>query len=83
MDELVCLMESTPISYELYIHTVFDTTSLIAVWKSLKALSKYGSWRTRVFIVWFSLATTYILAFPTLMGAATGYVNPSKSGKSP
>ena len=30
----------------------------------------------------FCLATFYILAFPTLMGAATGHVNPSKVGYS-
>ena len=81
MDELVCLMENTPISYELYVSLVFDTTSLLTAWKSMKALSKSNTWRSRTFLVWFGLSTLYVLAFPTLMGAATGYVTPSTPGR--
>ena len=77
MDELVCLLETTAVSYELYACLAFDTTSLLATWKSTKALFQSRDWRSRVFLTWFGLATMYTLAFPTLMGAATGYVNPS------
>lgn len=77
MDELVCLLETTAVSYELYVYLVFDTTSLMATWKSTKALFQSRDWRSRVFLAWFGLATLYTLAFPSLMSAATGYVNPS------
>ena len=80
MDELVCLLETTAVSYELYVYLTFDTTSLLTTWKSTKALFQSKDWRSRVFLTWFGLATIYTLAFPTLMGAATGYVNPSKPG---
>lgn len=80
MDELVCLMETIPVSYELYNYLVFDTTSLLTTWKSTKALFQSKEWRSRAFLAWFAFATFYTLAFPTLMGAATGYVNPSSPG---
>lgn len=80
MDALVSLMETTSVSYDVYSSLVFDTTSLLSTWKATKALIKSGSWRSRVFMFWFCLASFYILSFPTLMGAATGYVNPSDSG---
>lgn len=77
MDELVCLLETTAVSYELYVYLAFDTTSLLATWKSTKALFQSKDWHSRIFLIWFGLATIYTLAFPTLMSAATGYVNPS------
>ena len=77
MDALVSLMETTSVSYDVYSTLVFDTTSLLSTWLATKALIKSGSWRSRIFMLWFCLATFYILSFPTLMGAATGYVNPS------
>ena len=77
MDALVSLMETTSVSYDAYSTLVFDTTSLLSTWKATKALVKSTSWRSRAFMFWFCLASFYILSFPTLMGAATGYVNPS------
>ena len=77
MDALVSLMETTSVSYDVYSSLVFDTTSLLSTWKATKALVKSGSWRSRVFMFWFCLASFYTLSFPTLMSAATGYVNPS------
>ena len=71
MDELVCLMETTAVSYELYNYLVFDTTSLLTTWKSTKALFLSKDWRSRMFLLWFGLATLYTLAFPTLMQDGT------------
>lgn len=82
MDGLVSLMETTPLSYDLYTSLVFETTSLLSTWKAVTTLIKSQSWRSRVFMLWFCLATFYILSWPTLMGAATGYVNPSTPGYS-
>ena len=77
MDALVSLMETTSVSYDVYSSLVFDTTSLLSTWKATKALVKSGSWRSRAFMFWFCLASFYTLSFPTLMSAATGYLNPS------
>ena len=82
MDALVSLLEATPVSYDLYAALVFETTSLLATWKAMKALFKLRNWRSRIFLTWFCLTTVYVLAFPTLMGAATGYVTPSYPGYS-
>ena len=82
MDALVSLMESTSVSYDVYSSLVFDTTSLLSTWEATKALVKSANWRSRVFMFWFCLASFYTLSFPTLMGAATGYVNPSNPGYS-
>ncbi len=79
MDALTRLMESSPVSYQLYATLVFETTSIFAAWGSLKGLVRSKGWRARVIMAWSAIAIAYVLAFPTLMGAATGYVNPSKT----
>ena len=80
MDGLVSLMETTPVSHDLYAALVFETTSLWTTWKATKALVRSRHWRSRAFVLWFCLATIYTLSFTTLMSAATGYVTPSKAG---
>lgn len=80
MDGLVSLMETTPVSHDLYVALVFETTTLWTTWKATKALVKSKNWRSRAFVFWFCLATIYTLSFTTLMSAATGYVTPSKAG---
>lgn len=77
MDGLARLMESSAISYQLYAFVVFETSSLTSIWSSLKAVSTGHGWRGRAFLAWFGLATMYVLGYPTLMSAATGYLNPS------
>lgn len=77
MDSLVALMETTAVNYDVYTSIAFSTTSLWALWEGLKALFGLKGGKAKAFMLWFALAVTYVLAFPTLMGAATGYVNPS------
>lgn len=74
MNGLARLMETSAISYQLYASLVFETSSLIATWQSLKAVSGHG-WRGRAFFAWFGFATIYVLAYSTLISAATGYIN--------
>jgi hypothetical protein len=76
MDGLARLMETSLVSYQLYASIVFETSSLASTWQSLKAVSTGHGWRGRAFFAWFGLATMYVLGYPTLMSAATGYVNP-------
>ena len=77
MDSLVALMEKAAVNYDIYTAVAFSTTSLWTLWESLRALFGLKGIRAKAFMLWFALAITYVLAFPTLMGAATGYVNPS------
>ena len=77
MDSLVALMEKSAINYDVYTSIAFSTTSLWALQECLKGLFRLTGMRTKMFMLWFALAVTYVLAFPTLMAAATGYVNPS------
>lgn len=78
MDGLARLMETSAVSYQLYASTVFETSSLTSTWRSLKAVSTGHSWRGRIFFAWFGLSTIYVLGYPTLMSATTGYLNPSE-----
>lgn len=78
MDGLTRLMETSAVSYRLYASIVFETSSLTSTWCALKAVFTAHGWRGRAFLAWFGLATLYVLAYPTLMSAATGYLNPSE-----
>ena len=80
MDGLTRLLETSAVSYQLYATIVFDNSSLQSTWTSLKAVFTGHSWRGRAFLAWFFVASIYVLAFPALMSAATGYLSPSTQG---
>ncbi|MCJ1423557.1 hypothetical protein MMC29_001441 [Sticta canariensis] len=80
MDGLTRLLETSAVSYQLYATIVFDNSSLQSTWTSLKAIFTGHSWRGRAFLAWFFVASIYVLAFPALVSAATGYLSPSTSG---
>ena len=77
MDGLARLMETSMVFYQLYVFMVFETSSLISIWSSFKAVFTDRGWRGRAFLTWFGLATLYVLRYSTLMSTATGYVQPS------
>lgn len=80
MDALLRSMEITPVSYKLYASMVFSPTSLIASWYSVRAVSTTKGWRAKTYLIWSAFAMLYVLAFPTLIESATGYVSPSSTG---
>ena len=80
MDGLTRLLETSAVSYQLYATMVFDNCSLQSAWTSLKAIFTGHGWRGRAFLAWFFVASIYVLAFPALMSAATGYLSPSTEG---
>lgn len=80
MDGLTRLMEQSPVSYNLYASLTFSTTSIWSTYYALKAVFFSRGWRKKLFLLWFGLATTYVLGFPTLMSATAGYVSPSTAG---
>ncbi|KAL8870797.1 MAG: hypothetical protein Q9174_003241 [Haloplaca sp. 1 TL-2023] len=80
VDALIRFMEITPVSYDLYTSLVFSSTSLISTWQAAKAVSTTKGWRVKLYLIWSSLAMIYVLAFPTLVESATGYLQPSSAG---
>lgn len=80
MDALLRSMEITPVPYQLYASLVFSSNSLIATWHSIRAVSTTKGWRAKAYLIWCALAMIYVLAFPTLIESATGYVSPSSAG---
>ncbi|KAL8966473.1 MAG: hypothetical protein Q9197_005957 [Variospora fuerteventurae] len=80
MDALLRSMEITPVPYQLYASLIFSSNSLIATWHSIRAVSTTKGWRAKAYLIWCALAMIYVLAFPTLIESATGYVSPSSAG---
>ncbi|KAL8686548.1 MAG: hypothetical protein Q9218_007026, partial [Villophora microphyllina] len=80
MDALVRSMEITPVSFKLYTSLVFAPSSLITTWRSTKAIFTTKGWKAKMYLIWCALAMSYVLAFPTLIESATGYVQPSSAG---
>ena len=80
MDGLLRVMENHAISYALYASMAFEPISVMSIWNTSTALSKTKSWRTKAFLIWFCVSTIYVLAFPTLISAGSGYVSPSNPG---
>ncbi|KAL8956432.1 MAG: hypothetical protein Q9193_006051 [Seirophora villosa] len=80
MDALLRSMEITTVPYQLYTSLVFSSNSLIATWHSIRAVSTTNGWRGKAYLIWCALAMIYVLAFPTLIESATGYVSPSSPG---
>ncbi|KAL9130340.1 MAG: hypothetical protein Q9217_001442 [Psora testacea] len=80
MDGLVRLMEQSPVSYNLHASMTFSTTSLLAIWQALKAVFTLKGWKGKCFLIWFTISTTYILGFETIISATAGYVQPSRAG---
>jgi hypothetical protein len=72
-------MELHQTSYKMYTAVAFQTTSLSALGVLAKEFLAFGetTWR-RLFrwlgILCMLLSTMYVLSFPTLMGALTGYI---------
>lgn len=71
------MMEYSAVPYDFQITTLFSTVSLESLWASALLASKKQPRRMTFFSVWFSLAILYALLFPSLWGAATGYLQPS------
>ena len=77
MDGLTRLLETTPISFNLYADMTFTTASLNAVWQALKAVFRIRGVRGKFFLTWFIISTLYVLGFQTIISATAGYVQPS------
>ena len=72
------MMESLPATYELYLAAKLAPVSIASGFTFARALFSMTTTRSRWLLGWFTFATFYVLAFPVLVGATTGYFSPSK-----
>ncbi|KAG9232822.1 hypothetical protein BJ875DRAFT_513702 [Amylocarpus encephaloides] len=76
-DALTRMLETVPASYELYLAAKLDPISIDSVIIFCNGLVAMKGTRQRWLMVWFFYATMFVLAFPTLFSASTGYFSPS------
>ncbi|KAI3394388.1 hypothetical protein diail_2855 [Diaporthe ilicicola] len=76
--QLAWMMEYSSVPYYFQLDILFSTASLPALWSTLRFLGTRRPARAVFSGVWFLLAILYVLAFSSIWGAATGYLNPSK-----
>ena len=76
--QLAWMMEYSSVPYYFQLDILFSTASLPALWSTLRFLGTRRPARAVFSAVWFLLAILYVLAFSSVWGAATGYLNPSK-----
>jgi hypothetical protein len=76
--QLSWMMEYSSVPYYFQLDILFSTASLPALWSTLRFLGTRRPARAVFSAVWFLLAILYVLAFSSIWGAATGYLNPSK-----
>lgn len=73
------MVESVPVTYDLYIAVKFNPTSFVGLISFIKGLRSVDTTRYRFVMGWFICAAAHVLFFPTLFGASTGYYSPSKA----
>lgn len=76
--QLAWMMEYSSVPYYFQLDILFSTASLPALWSTMRFLGTRRPARAVFSGVWFLLAILYVLAFSSIWGAATGYLNPSK-----
>lgn len=80
---LVYHMEMHLTSYKMYAAVAFETTTLGTLGVLAKEFLNFGKGTWRRFFRWLAvlsmlLSTAYVLSFPTLMAAMTGYITTSE-----
>jgi hypothetical protein len=70
---LMLTSEREAIPYELFCVLSISAMSGKAFWKLLKATFSKFTIRTRVVVFWLLISTGYLLLFPTLIDAVSGY----------
>lgn len=77
-DVLVWTMERAAVPYHYYVSLSFTTVSWETIWSISKLISRRRDCRTVLSAIALLYTVIYLLVFPTLWSAATGYVTPSE-----
>ncbi|KAI1412122.1 hypothetical protein F5Y13DRAFT_200114 [Hypoxylon sp. FL1857] len=71
------LLETSSLPYEIQLNILFSPASFSSLWATLGLAFKRQRSKGRLYFVWLIYAISYILLFPTLWAASTGYASPS------
>jgi hypothetical protein len=58
----------------------FRNSTIFSLWRMMKNYATNGGLRTKSTIAWMIVASLYVLVFPILMSAVTGYATNSEGG---
>ena len=70
---LTMSMEQHTIPIAAFEAVALQDSTLLAFYKQVSSFLSIRNWRHQLRILWIILSTLFIVAFPTLVGAMTGY----------
>ena len=74
-ESIVWIMESESVTYEFFVETVISSIGIT----SLRPLGSFVFSRTnlhhKLLVIWMLIAVTWVVLFPSITGAMTGYIN--------
>ena len=79
LDGLTRIMEYSAVPYNLHASMVFSAPSLLALKHAVKTLFTIRGSRGKFFLLWLVISSVYVLAFPSLISATAGYVQPASA----
>lgn len=76
---LLRAMEESQIPFRTFLKLSTETPSLTSVWFLLKDMSRFSRIRLILRFSYIALASSYVIAMPTLLSTITGYISKSTS----
>ena len=77
------MMERSPVSFKTFESITLQDSSVWALANLIKDYSTNSGIRAKLSVSWMILALSYVLGFPTLMSAMTGYSGTSWHSEGP
>lgn len=74
---LVWVMENEAVPFHYFTNLTFSTVSFWSLWSMFRVIFQKAQWRATTVSIWITFAVLYVLLFPTIWSAATGYLSPS------
>jgi hypothetical protein len=74
---LTWIMENSALPGHFHLRLLFETVSFVSIWSCATFAFQKKPARATVVVLWLIFAISYVIAFPTIWAAATGYLSPS------
>ena len=71
------IMEYSALPFHFQLNLLFSTASFPSIWSTARLMASKQPIRTTLSAVWLLFAISYVMAFPVIWGATTGYMSPS------
>lgn len=71
---LMRIMESKMVTYDLYLTMTFSWSSIWSIKPMMAAIVKKLGWRNKTLFAWLIISTLWVVVWPTITNAMTGYV---------